>query len=131
MKRIFRGCIAVLLSMTLTAGMCVTVSAFTYPSDYWKLHDAWAVALEQEDSEQILSLAQQTYDLLMKYEICTDICYNLEPKCARASWCCEMKGDLDGAILWLERQLVFAEWLDKNVRDYSDTLLNGNARMEF
>lgn len=131
MKRKIRSWIAALLTAALMMGMCMTASAFTYPSAYWKLHDAWAVAVEEGDADQVLSLAQQTYDLLMKNEICTDICYNLEPKCARASWCSEMKGDLDGAIMWLNRQRVFASWLHTNVRDYSDTLLNVDARMEY
>lgn len=131
MKQIFRRALAVLLSTVLMAGMCVTASAFTYPSAYWKLHDAWAVAVEEQNADKVLTLAQQTYDLLMQYDICTDICYNLEPKCARASWCAEMKGDLDGAIQWLNRQRVFASWLDENVHDYSDTLLNIDARMEY
>lgn len=131
MKRKIRCWIAAVLMAALMTGMCMTASAFTYPSAYWKLHDAWAVAVEEENAEEVLSLAQQTYDLLMQYDICTDICYNLEPKCARASWCAEMKGDLDGAIMWLNRQRTFASWLHTNVQNYSDTLINVDARMEY
>lgn len=53
------------------------------------------------------------------------------PRLARASWACEMKGDIDGAILWLERQRTFASWLDQNIRSYKDTLLNVDARMAY
>lgn len=75
-------------------------------------------------------MAQQTYDLLMKDPLCADICNNLESKCARASWCAEMKGDLAGAVKWLERERTFAQWLDKNVTSYKDALLNIDARLE-
>lgn len=109
--------------------MCFTASAFTYPSAYWKLHSAWDEAVAAKSPEQVISVAQQTYDLLMPLGLGEDVCYNLEPKAGRASWACEMKGDIDGAILWLERQRTFANWLDQNIRSYKDTLLNVDARM--
>lgn len=110
--------------------MCITASAYTYPSAYWKLHDAWSQAVAAKSADQVLTVAQQTYDLLMKDPLCADICNNLESKCARASWCAEMKGDLAGAVKWLERERTFAQWLDKNVTSYKDALLNIDARLE-
>ena len=71
------------------------------------------------------------FRLLMPLGLGEDVCYNLEPKAGRASWACEMKGDIDGAILWLERQRTFASWLDQNIRSYKDTLLNVDARMAY
>ena len=112
MKNLFRRLMAVAVAAALTAGMCITASAYTYPSAYWKLHDAWSQAVAAKSADQVLTVAQQTYDLLMKDPLCADICNNLESKCARASWCAEMKGDLAGAVKWLERERTFAQWLD-------------------
>ena len=132
MKKLWKRTVSLALTAAMLSAMCLTSSAaFQYPSAYWKLHDAWAVAKSEQNQNDILTLAQKTFDLLTKQEICADICYNLEPKCALASWVSEMQGDLDGAITWAQRQLVFAEWLDKNVHSYKDTLLNGNARLEY
>ena len=38
MKKLFRRLMAVAVAAALTAGMCITASAYTYPSAYWKLH---------------------------------------------------------------------------------------------
>ncbi|WP_143383015.1 S-layer homology domain-containing protein [Flavonifractor sp. An100] len=131
-KRIIRRVASLALAVALTAGLCCApASAYTYPSAYWALHSAWEEAVNAKSTSQVISVAQQTYDLLMKESICADICYNLEPKCARASWCAEIQGDLDGAITWLERQRTFASWLDQNVRDYSDALINIEARLKY
>ena len=131
MKSIRRRILSLALSAALMCGMAVSASAFTYPSAYWKLHSAWDEAVSAQNLDQIISVAQQTYDLLMPYGLGTDVCYNLEPKCAQAAWACEIKGDLQGAVNWLNRQLTFAQWLDQNVSSYQDTLLNVNARLEY
>lgn len=131
MNRISRRLLASMLTICLTSGMCVTASAFTFPQAYWPLNSAWETAVSTQDADSVISVAQQTYDLLTQYEICAEICYNLEPKSARAAWCAELKGDLDSAILWLQRQRVFADWLDKNEHSYKDTLLNIDARLEY
>lgn len=131
MRKTLRRTLAALLSAALLSGMCLTASAFTYPSAYWKLHSAWDEAVNSKNVEQTLSVAQQTYDLLTKEAICADICYNLEPKCSKASLCAEMKGDIDGAITWLKRQRTFAQWLHENEHSYIDILLNIDARMEY
>ena len=130
--RSLRRIISLAAASALVMGMCcISSSAYTYPSAYWKLHSAWDEAVSAKSTSQVISVAQQTYDLLMQDGLCEDVCYNLEPKCARASWCCEIQGDLDGAIMWLERQRVFASWLDQNVRDYSDALINIEARLNY
>ena len=66
MKKLFRRLMAVAVAAALTAGMCITASAYTYPSAYWKLHDAWSQAVAAKSADQVLTVAQQTYDLLMK-----------------------------------------------------------------
>ena len=130
--RSLRRIISLAAASALVMGMCcISSSAYTYPSAYWKLHSAWDEAVAAKSPEQVISVAQQTYDLLMPLGLGEDVCYNLEPKAGRASWACEMKGDIDGAILWLERQRTFAIWLDQNIRSYKDTLLNVDARMAY
>ncbi|MGI5963413.1 MAG: S-layer homology domain-containing protein [Lawsonibacter sp.] len=131
-KRFFRRLAGLTLAAALTVGMCCApASAFTYPSAYWSLHSAWEEAVNAKSTSQVISVAQQTYDLLTQQALCADICYNLEPKCARASWCAEIQGDLAGAITWLERQRTFATWLDQNEHDYSDALINIDARLNY
>lgn len=131
MKRGLCSMLAALLSAALLSGMCVTASAFTYPSAYWKLHSDWETAVNTQNPAQVIQVAQQTYDLLSQLEISVDVCYNLEPKCGWAAWCAEMNGDIDGAIRWLKLQREYAQWLDENVRSYRDTLLNVDARLEY
>ena len=122
---------SLLLATALVAGLCITASAFTYPSSYWPLQDKWIAVSEGQDADQILSVAGQTYDLLRPYGLNESVCYNLEPKCGLASWACEVKGDLDGAIQWLERQLELDDWLDANVGGYHDSIINNEARMAY
>ena len=131
MRQKTRRLLAFALTACMLLGTCITASAFTYPSAYWKLHSAWDTAVSAQDPDQIISVAWQTYDLLTQYELCSDICWNLEPKCAKAAWAAEIKGDIPQAIEWLNRQLVFAKWLDQNVNSYRDTLLDVNARLEY
>ena len=69
--------------------------------------------------------------MLRPYGLNQDVCENLEPKCAMASWAYEIKGDLDNAILWLERQVELASWLNANGSDRRDTLLNAGPRMDY
>ena len=121
------------LSAALMSGMLfvgTAQAAFTYPAEYWKIHSAWEQAVVDENPDQVIAVAQQTYDLLMKYGLCMDVCQNLEPKCARAAWCAQMKGDISGAIKWLERQRVFAQWLDQNWHSYKDALLSIDSQVE-
>ena len=131
MKKIARRLLTSALATALAAGLCITASAFTYPSNYWPLQDSWIAATEAQNADQVISVAQQTYDLLIPYGLNQDVCYNLEPKCGLASWACEIKGDLDGAILWLQRQLELDQWLDANVGNYHDSIINNEARMDY
>ena len=132
MKKIIALILSLSLVLMLTVSISLPVSAdFKYPSAYWKLHDAWAAALEKQDSEKTLTVAKQTYDLLMPIGYCQDVCYNLGPKTGRASWLSEAKGDIDGAIMWLERYIDICKWLDKNVVSYRDAILDAEARMYY
>ncbi len=133
-NRTLRRAVSAALSVAMLSGMCLIGSAsatFKYPGTYWPLHDSWAVAMEQQNADEVLSLAQKTYDLLMPYGMCMDVCENLEPKCMQASWCAEMKGDIAGAILWLERQRPLTQWLDENKHSYQDMLLSIDSRMAY
>ena len=122
------------LSAALLSGLCLMGSAsaaFQYPRAYWPLHDDWAEAVAAQNPDEVLSVAQKTYDMLMPYGLCLDVCENLEPKCMRASWCAEIKGDIPGAILWLERQRPLTQWLNDNKSNYQDMLLSIDARLEY
>ncbi|MBQ2829468.1 MAG: hypothetical protein IJF15_00380 [Oscillospiraceae bacterium] len=131
MKNTSRRLLATALIGALAAGMCVSASAFDYPKSYWPLQEAWIAADAEKNTAEIISVAQKTYDLLMPLGLGEQVCYNLEPKCATASWCCEMRGDIAGAITWLERQRVCAEWLHENIRDYKDALLSIDSRIAY
>ena len=89
MKQCLRRALAAALSVLMVTGLFCTAAfaEFTYPSAYWPLHSAWDEAVNSKDADAVISVAQQTYDLLSQYEICDSICYNLEPKCGRAAWC--------------------------------------------
>ena len=56
------------LAAALTAGMCLTASAygdFKYPNSYWPLQNEWVAAVEAKNSDQIIASAQKIYDALM------------------------------------------------------------------
>lgn len=130
MKRTLRRLAAAALTTALVLGLSLPASAFTYPNAYWPLHDGWAEAVSSQDINQTISIGAQTYDMLMQYGLCTDVCYNLEPKCDQVAWCYEMLGDVDNAILWRQRQLQLAQWLNDNVVSYQDTLINVSAQIQ-
>ena len=58
MKKLFRRLMAVAVAAALTAGMCITASAYTYPSAYWKLHDAWSQAVAAKSADQVLTVGE-------------------------------------------------------------------------
>ena len=131
MKKHLRRLMSVALAAALSASLCISASAFTYPSSYWPLHNQWEAISGGSDAGAITSVAQQTYDLLVPMGMSEDVCWNLEPKCATAAWACEVSGDVDGAITWLERQLTFAQWLHDNGYGYDDTLIDVNAHLDY
>ena len=129
MKKILRRLAAGALTAALVMGLSLPASAFTYPNSYWPLHDAWSAAVSSQNIDQTISIGTQTYNLLMQYGLNTDVCYNLEPKCDQVAWCYELKGDMSSAILWRQRQLQLAQWLNDNVASYQDTIINVNAQI--
>ncbi|MCI8304780.1 MAG: hypothetical protein HFF52_09165 [Lawsonibacter sp.] len=142
MGKIVRRLLSSALAAALVAGMCLTASAygdFKYPNAYWKLHSAWDEAVSAQNLDQIISVAQQTYDLLTGLGMGQDVCENLEPKAKRAAWACEMKGDIDGAITWMQRQHDIAKWLTDsglsntygNKYDYTLVLQSIESRMNY
>lgn len=129
MKKILRRLAAGALTAALVMGLSLPASAFTYPNSYWPLHDAWSAAVSSQNIDETISIGTQTYNLLMQYGLNTDVCYNLEPKCDQVAWCYELKGDMSNAILWRQRQLQLAQWLNDNVASYQDTIINVNAQI--
>ena len=130
MKKFQTRLAAAALTGVLACGMLVPASAFSYPQAYWPLQASWAQVQQSQDVAGTLSVAQQTYDLFKSYPLGTEVCQILEPICAKAAWCYEMQGDVDNAVLWLQRQLTYAQWLNDNVKSYQDTLLNVNAQLK-
>lgn len=130
MKKIFKS-IALILAVAIVCGICGGAYEFKYPSAYWPLQSAWEKAVQEQDGQAVISVAQDTYDLLMPLGLQEPVCLNLEPKCARASWVCEMNGDFAGAMMWMERQMVFARWLHNNGYNYSDTFFNIESRSAY
>ena len=127
MKKFGKRLVTAMLAGALLSGFCLQASAFSFPSSYWPLQDAWLQAREAQDISRTITVAQQTYDLFKSYPLGQEVCEVMEPRCALAAWCYEIQGDLDNAILWRQRQLTYAQWLNDNVRSYEDTLLNVNA----
>lgn len=113
---------AMLLGMTMTAG------AWEYPKAYWKYHNAWDAAFAAQDVDGVIQATEDVWNFLYAQGLNLDICGNLEYKCGRASWLCETKGDLDGALKWLNRQEEMARWLTGHGKNYSDTILVTQAR---
>ncbi len=129
MKKFGKRLIAVALTGALASGLCLQASAFTYPTEYWPLQASWNDVQINQDVAGTLSVAQQTYDLFQGYALGQEVCLILEPICGKAAWCCELQGDIDGAVVWLQRQQVYAQWLNDNYASYYDTLLNINAQL--
>ena len=128
MKKIGSRLAALALTGALMSGLCIqTSAAFSYPQAYWPLQASWAQVQQAQDVSGTISVAQQTYDLFKSYPLGTEVCQILEPICGKAAWCYEMQGDVDNTILWLQRQLTYAQWLNDNVKSYQDTILNVNA----
>lgn len=130
MKIGYKRLLSLALTGTLASGLCMQSSAFSFPSAYWPLQAAWFEATEAQDMDATISTAQKTYELFKDDALCQEICEILEPYCNQAAWCYEIKGDLDNAILWRQRQLTHAQWLNDNVRSYQDTILNVNAQLK-
>ena len=131
MRKAVSPVLAALLCATLLACLCAPASAFARASAGRELQSAWEEAENARDPDQIVAVAQRSYDLLLQAELNGDICRELEPRCAKASWCCEIKGDLEGAAVWLERQRTFAAWLEEHEGGNRETLQNIDARLEY
>lgn len=114
MKKHLHRLFAVLLALTMLTGTFITAHAadFKFPNAYWALQNEWTAAIEAENVNQTITAVEKIYNLLRPMGLGPEVCQNLEPKCARAAWCSEIKGDISGAITWLQRQRECAQWLD-------------------
>jgi|GEM_PF-1760051 len=130
MKRRSKRFVTLILAGLLAAALVLPAAAFDVPDGYWEVRQAWFDAHAAKDVDAFLAAAPKVYDLLANTERDRDLCNDvLHPLCSRASWLCEMRGDLDGAVLWLERQLEADRWLDAHGYTQTDNLLDGAARM--
>ena len=142
MNKLVRRLLSAALAGALTAALCLTASAygdFKYPSAYWPVHTEWENAVAAKDPDRIIAAAQKTYDVLNPLGLGQDVCENLGPKARLASWACEIKGDVAGAILWTERHRTYCQWLNDcgltneygNPYDYTDMLQSIESRLDY
>lgn len=129
-KTAFKRALALLLACLALCSLCVASLAFDVPDGYWEALDAWRAAVASKNVDDTIKTSAALYDMVKDinkdFDLCNDI---LHPLCAKASWCCEIKGDLDGAALWLRRQLDADRWLDTNGFNQTDNIINGEARL--
>lgn len=132
MRKAFQRMLSLALALVLAAGLSTAALAdFQYPNEVWPLLDEWTASFSAKDPDRIIAVVQKLYDLLMPYGYNNQVCENLEPKCGIASWCCEMKGDLNGAVTWLERQREMDEWMNQNGYDKKDVILDSAWRLRY
>lgn len=132
MKNVFRRIAALLLTAAMLAGSSLSALALDhYPDAYWDLAKEWETVVYSQDLNGILTTADKFYALFKDYPLDADLCKNLQPRYARASWTAEMLGDAKTALLWLEREMELVNWIYENLGDYRDLILNGTARMEY
>lgn len=143
MNKFARRLLSWTLAGSLMTGMCLMTAAaygdFKYPNSYWPVQTEWSDAVAAKDPDKVIAAAQKTYDVLNPLGLGQDVCENLEPKAQRASWACEIKGDVAGAITWAERQRTYAKWLNEcgltnsygNSYNYTDVLLNIERRLDY
>lgn len=123
---------AVVLALALAGSISgMALADFRFPSAYWPLQEQWEEAIGNSDVDRVLEIAPKVYDLLYPYGIQQTVCEVLEPTCGYASWCSEIKGDLDGALVWMGRQEELAVWMDENMHSYKDTLLSIQYRRRY
>jgi hypothetical protein len=133
MNKLARRLLSAALSGVLMAGMCMTASAFTFPQAFWPLQQELADVRNSNDPDQYISIAEKMYEVFSPYELCREVCENMQFVAKDASWACEIKGDIDGAIMWAERQYTYSKWLtDNGIYDYTNSLLRLNlTRMDY
>ncbi|USF28027.1 hypothetical protein N510_002985 [Firmicutes bacterium ASF500] len=133
MNKLARRLLSAALSGVLMAGMCMTASAFTFPQAFWPLQQELANVRNTSDPDQYIAIAEKMYEVFSPYELCKEVCENMQFVAKDASWACEIKGDIDGAIMWAERQYTYSKWLtDNGIYDYTNSLLRLNlTRMDY
>lgn len=142
MNKLMRRLLSCALAGAMAAGMCLTASAygdFKYPNSYWPIQTEYLDAVNAKDVDGIIAAAQKTYDALSPLGLGQDVCENLASRSERASWACEIKGDIAGAITWAERQRTYCKWLNEcglvntygNPYNFNATLLGIETRLNF
>lgn len=129
MKQAARRLIAYFLCAALTGGVWMTASAESSADD--RLAADWDEAVAAQDTRQVISLAGRIYDRALEEETDETDWAVLEETCALASWCAELEGDLEDAVLWLERQRAFAQLLEERGAGASQTVEQIDARLSY
>lgn len=133
MNKLARRLLSAALSGVLMAGMCMTASAFTFPQAYWPLQQEWLDVQGSNDPDKFISVAERTYNVLSPSGMCVEVANIMQYPALNASWACEIKGDLDGAIKWADIQYDYSKFLtESGVHDYSNDLMRMNrTRLDY
>ena len=129
MKRMAFRLAAAVLAAALTAG--TAVSAAGQPEVNQALRREWSQAAASQDPEQVLQAAGQSWELLSRDGLTPADCLELEPQCALASWASEVTGELEDAMLWLERQAMCTGLLATEGEDRNSALQDLEARWSY
>lgn len=133
-KKVVSLCLALLMAVSLITPSFAALPWTGWPGAYWPLQAEWIEASDRNvnDPDRIIDVTKKTYDLLKPYMPHSSPYGATEPLCELTSWAYETRGDLDNAILWLERQLEMDYWfIDNGSPGYIDKILNGEARMDY
>ena len=129
MRKILCSLTALMLAAVLLAGP--GVSAAGSSARYESRQQAWAQALASEDPLQVLEAADQNWEQLSQDGLSSEDCQELESQCALASWASEVRGDLEEAQLWLERQAICTQQLIESGQDRNSALEELEARWAY
>ena len=129
MKTILRR----LAALTLSAALLIApgVSASGLPDEYDQLRSDWEAAAASQDPVQVIQAAGQSWQLLSQDGLSIEDCLELESQCALASWACEVRGDIEEAQLWLERQTICVRQLADSGEDREQALQDLEARQAY
>ncbi len=112
-------CIIFAVSLFSTS---VLAADYKHPNGLWKHYDRWNEAVKNKDYKTILELAPVIEALYKGEELNKDNSGMLTLVCEQAAIGCELKGDLEGAVNWFKKELVYDEYIHNNVHDWSDRI---------
>ena len=113
-----------ILCLVIIRGMTSELeAAYKHPSALWQHFDKWSAALESNDYDAILELAPKIEALYSGEALNTTNCEMLSNVCGFAARASEVKGKLEHAVEWLNKQLIYDNYLNENGYDYYDRII--------